>query len=162
MSGEVAAVMLASQIITFRWGWPHGLTSLIVGLIGVVLARWVFVGRENRRIGRPQRWNDTLPLTFVAMLITGVIIMDRELGLSTAAFTGLGVGWAAVLILDVLGERVINMLRAGFAIQVPPEVKHVADASGHDGKMLDERNVPTDMMDSLEKIDRHDRENGNG
>lgn len=141
---------------------PDGLVSLGVGLVGVWLARWVFVGRENRRLRKPQRWNDTLPLTLVAMLISGVVIWDRHLGLSAAAFVGLGVGWAAVLLLDVFGERVISMLRAGFA--VPPDspaVQRHLDLSGHDGKVLDaDVDLPEDMAGSLKTLDHHDRKAG--
>lgn len=136
---------------------PDGLVSLGVGLIAVWLARWVFVGRENRKLGKPQGWKDTLPLTLVGMLIAGVVIHDRQLGLSAAAFVGLGVGWAAVLLLDVFGERVINMLRAGFA--VPPDsdaVRRHLDHSGHDGKILQETDVPTDMLDQLGEIEKRD------
>lgn len=139
---------------------PDGLVSLGVGLIAVWLSRWVFVGRENRRMGKPQRWNDTLPLTLVAMLITGVVIHDRGLGLSAAAFVGLGVGWAAVLLLDVFGERVVSMLRAGFAVPPDQVVRGKLDLSGHDGKVLDEANVPPDMTANLAKIDKEDRERG--
>lgn len=150
--GAAGAVVASSQLTVWQHGFPDAIVSLGVGLIGVALARWVFVGRENRRLGTPQRWNDTLPLTLVAMLVAGVVIYDRDLGLSAAAFTGLGVGWAAVLLLDVMGERVTSMLRAGFAVPVPPSVTRI-DVSGHDGKILDEVTLPEDMTDQLRILD---------
>lgn len=152
-------VVLASLAVGQFSSIPDGLVSLGVGLVAVWLSRWVFVTRENRRMRKPQKWNDTLPLTLVAMLITAVVIMDRHLGLSAAAFVGLGVGWAAVLLLDVFGERVINMLRAGFA--VPPDspaVQRHLDLSGHDGKLLDEDvDLPPEMSAALKTLDQKDK-----
>lgn len=156
-----AAVMLSSGAVAGLSSVPSGLVSMAVGLIAVWLSRWVFVSRENRQLGRPQRWNDTLPLTLVAMLLTGVVVYDRNLGLSAAAFTGLGVGWAAVLLLDVLGERVLNMLRAGFAVPVDKKLAEHLDRSGHGGKVLDsDVKLPTDMIENLQRIDREDDEHG--
>lgn len=151
--------MLASGIVGAFTTPPTGLVSLGVGLVGVWLARWVFVGRENRRLGKPQRWNDTLPLTLVAMLIAGVVIYDRQLGVSAAAFVGLGVGWVAVLLLDILGERITNMLRAGFAVGQPKHVEEHLDLSGNRGRMLDETDLPPDMTDKLQKLESEDGTN---
>lgn len=144
--------MVASQIVAMASSIPDGLVSLGVGLWGVVLARWVFVNRENRRLPRKQAWTETLPLTLVAMLITAVVVRDRDLGLSAAAFTGLGVGWAAVLLLDVLGDRIIAVFRAGFTVHgTPPQV----DLSGEDGKVTSrEVNLPPDMIAALDKLDK--------
>lgn len=157
--GSSAVVMAASVAVQALAGSPNGLVSLGVGMVGVWLARWVFVGRENRKLGKPQRWNDTLPLTLVAMLIAAVVIYDRKLGLSASAFVGLGVGWAAVLLLDVLGERVLNMLRAGFAMPLPKHVEERLDLSGHAGKIVDETDVPPDMTDKLVQLDREEGSN---
>lgn len=147
-TGEAAAVMIWSQVVAVLHGVPDGLVSLGVGLWGVVLARWVFVNRENRRLPRRQTWRETAPLTLTAMLITGVVVHDRDLGLSAAAFTGLGVGWSAVLLLDLFGERITAAFRAGFAVPVPPHVAHIADKSGNDGQMLD---ADVDLPDDIAK-----------
>lgn len=147
------AVFASSGLLGFLSNVPTGLISLAVGLVGVALARWVFVNREARNRVKPQTWRETLPLTLVAMLIAGVIIHDRNLGLSAAAFAGLGVGWAAVLLLDVLGERVIAIVRAamgsGPVAPMPPQ----ADISGHGGKIIPrEADIPADMAEQLDKL----------
>lgn len=148
-------VMAASAVVTQLSSVPDGLVSLAVGLIGVWLARWVFVSRENRLTKTPQKWNDTLPLTLVAMLVAGVIIHDRKLALSAAAFTGLGTGWVAVVLLDVFGERIASMLRAGFAVpesKLPP----IPPPQGFDPQKgppnFRDTNVPTDMTDQLDQL----------
>ena len=153
-TGEAAAVMVWAQIVAAFKGVPDGLVSLAVGLWGVALARWVFVNRENRRLPRHQSWRETLPLTLVAALVASVVIIDRDLGLSAAAFTGLGVGWTAVLLLDLFGERITAALRAGFAIPTPPHVADAADKSGNGGQLLDaDVNLPDWAVDSLEALD---------
>lgn len=152
-SGSGGVVVLASGAVSAVSSPSTGLVSLGVGLIGVWLARWVFVGRENRKLGVPQKWNDTLPLTLVAMLVAGVVIYDRQLGLSSSAFVGLGVGWAAVLLLDVMGERITNMLRAGFAVPLPKHVEEHLDNSGHGGRIIDETVIPPDMAETLVEIE---------
>jgi hypothetical protein len=147
--------MVASQIVALLNGIPDGLASVGIGLWGVVLARWVFVNRENRALARPQSWRDTLPLTLTAMLITGVLVHEGELSLSGAAFTGLGVGWAAVLLLDVLGERILAVFRAGFAAPLPPHVEKRLDHSGEDGQLTSSIMEPDESMRrSLEQLNR--------
>lgn len=146
--------MASSYLVGILSSIPDGLVSLGVGLWGVTLARWVFVNRENRRLPRKQPWQETLPLTLVAMLITGVLVLDREMGLSAAAFTGLGVGWSAVLLLDIFGERIQAVLRAGWSAPMSPRVKDWADLSGHGGQMQDADVEPTPAMrDALERLD---------
>jgi hypothetical protein len=151
-AAAAGAVLLYSHYIGFHR--LEGFVSLGVGLMGVALARWVFVNREHRKFGRRPPWAETLPLTLVAMLVTGVIVHDRDLGLSAAAFTGLGVGWTAVVLLDLLGDRVIAFFRGSLTAgpsdpSFPP---------GHDGSLAnDEGNLadlPPDMLDDLEKLDK--------
>lgn len=115
-SGTVA-VAGYSAAIGISGDLAQAAASLGVGLLGVTLARTVFVDRENRRLRRRQTFRETGPTTGVAMLIASVVILDRSLGLSGAALTGLGVGWTAMLLLDVIGKRVLDGLRAGLAIQ---------------------------------------------
>lgn len=133
---------------------PSDIVSVAIGLLGVLLARWVFVNRENRRLPRPQRWQETMPLTLVGMLVTAVLVHDQKMGFSMAAATGLGVGWAAVLLLDVLGDRILAAFRAGFAMPLPPEVRNKADLSGHEGRITtDLVDLPPDMLRALERLD---------
>lgn len=120
-------------------GVTQAALSLGIGMVGVALARTIFVVRENQRLKRVQPFRETLPLTLAAMLITGVIIWDRQLGISMAAFTGLGVGWVAVLLLDILGNRMIEVVRV--LMGVKPE-------------------VPNDMTDTLRKLDENDTPQG--
>lgn len=157
--GAGGVVVASAQITALMHGVPTGLVSLGLGITGVALARWVFVNREQRRIGRRESWRETLPLTLVAMLIAGVFIHDRGMGLSGAAFTGLGVGWAAVLLLDVLGARVTDMLRAMLgSTPVKDDFPGCADHSGHDGRIdSDVAHIPRDMAKMLDKMDRQDR-----
>jgi hypothetical protein len=152
-TGAVVPVMLYSQWVATAKSIPEGLVSLTVGLVGVWLARWVFVNREERRLGKRQSWRETLPLTLLAMLVTGVTILERGFGLSASAFTGLGVGWVAVVILDVFGARVLALFQAGPASPIPP----AADLSGHDGKVDDSLVEPdSGMVDSLRKLDQQE------
>jgi hypothetical protein len=144
--------MLTAQVVAAFKGIPDGLVSLGIGLWAVVLARWVFVNRENRRLPRKQPWRETLPLTLVAMLVAAVLIIDRRLGLSAAAFTGLGVGWAAVLLLDIFGERITAALRAGFAVSVPERARLIADKSLEGGDMGNSADIPDDMVRSIDKL----------
>jgi hypothetical protein len=141
-------------LLEFLSDLPDAYVSQGVGLWGVLLARWVFVNRENRRLTRPQRWQETMPLTLVAMLVTAVLVHDKELGISMAAFTGLGVGWVAVLLLDVLGDRILAAMRAGFAVPVPPNVAATADKSGEDGVVTSGLVEPDEgMAESLRALD---------
>lgn len=146
------AVALASSFVALAETVPDGLVSLSLGLLGVALARWVFVNKEQRRLGRRESPGETLPLTLIAMLVAGVVIVEQDLDLSAAAFTGLGVGWAAVILLDILGDRVTIMLRSTLGVSaptLPPE----ADLSGHEGRMIEEDvDIPPDMGRLIDQI----------
>ena len=132
------------------------MVSVCVGLLGVFLARTVFIDRENRRLQRRQTWRETLPVTGTAMLIAGVWIWDSRPSLSIAAFTGLGVGWVAVILLDILGKRVADGLRALLGVQpddtrLPPPVAHVADMTArHDS------DIPPEMARLVDLVDESD------
>lgn len=118
---EVAAVAASAPVtLATGGGIPTTIISLAVGLVGVWLARIVFVNRENRRLEKPAPWQETLPITLAGCLIAGAIIWDRELGISAAAFTGLGVGWTTVLILEFFGDRIIAGMRAAAGLEPKP------------------------------------------
>lgn len=146
---------MASQGVAMLRGMDAGFISLGVGLLGVVLARWVFVNREQRRLGRRESWRETLPLTLVAMLISAVIIWDRKMGLSSSAFVGLGVGWATVLLLEIAGVRIQQFIQAMLGAAPPPAFNPRADMSGNDGRVLPGDADPTPAMDAaLHQLDR--------
>jgi hypothetical protein len=148
------AVFAYSNLIGLFASLPQGLLSLAVGLLGVVLARWVFVNREQRRSGRRERWSETLPVTLIAMLIVGVLINDRTLSLSAAAFLGLGVGWVTVLLLDIFGDRIIAALRAGLGVgPASPKFPKAADLSGHGGNLQSsDVDMPDDLADLVGEL----------
>jgi hypothetical protein len=109
---ETAAVAASAPVTWVTAGFQQTLISLAVGLVGVWLARIVFVNRENRRLDRRQPLSDTLPVTLAACLIAGAIIYDQRLGISASAFLGLGVGWTTVLLLEFFGDNILNAMRA--------------------------------------------------
>lgn len=108
-----------------------------------MLARTVFVDRQNAALGRRQTFRETLPLTLAAMLIAGVVIVDRDFGFSAATFTGLGIGWTAIVLLDVIGKRILRAL--------DPSSTVAQDAPN----LL--KPTPPDMSDALDRIDASDR-----
>lgn len=159
-TGSAGAVVVVSQGVALVGSVPEGLISMAVGLVGVALARWVFVNKEQRRSGKRETWDEWLPLTLVAMLVSAVVIYDRRLGVSAAAFIGLGAGWAAVILLELMGERLTASIRAGLGLgpSVPPQkVKDAADASGLSGKLLNtDFQLPDDMREQLDRLDEQE------
>lgn len=153
MKTPLHLIALTSGAVGAASGATDGLINLGFGLLGVVLARWVFINKENRRLQRREDWNHTLPLTLVAMLIAGVLIWDREMRLSFAVFTGLGSGWATVAILDLLGEKATSFFEALRGIAPRPGFPPSADFSGEDGKLTKgDRDIPDDMKARLEEM----------
>lgn len=153
-----STVMATSGLVGLFQSIPAGLVSLTVGILGVALARWIFVNREVRRTNQPQRWYETLPMTLMAMLVTGVLVIDRKLSLSTSAFLGLGVGWVAVLLLDIFGDKVLTIAKTSFAAgPSDPHVNKKIDHSGHDGFVDEEvARLPDDMKHALKQLDDRD------
>lgn len=108
---ESVAVAASAPLTLVTAGVQQTFISLAVGLIGVWLARIVFVNRENRRLDKRAPFMETLPVTAAACLIAGVVIYDQQLGISASAFIGLGVGWTTVVLLELFGDRAVNALR---------------------------------------------------
>jgi hypothetical protein len=151
-------VALSSGVVGVTSGIPDGMVSLGVGLLGVALARWVFVNKQYRETNRQPRLGETLPLTLVAMLVAGVLIWDRKFSVSTSAFVGLGVGWTAVLLLDILGDFVLTKMKIMFSAgPASPNFPKKGDLSGHDGRVIsNDVNLPEDMIQKLAQLDEAD------
>lgn len=149
-------VAVSSGVVGVISGIPDGMVSLGVGLLGVALARWVFVNKQYRETSRQPRLSETLPLTLVAMLVAGVLIWDRKFSVSTSAFVGLGVGWTAVLLLDILGDFVLSKMRIMFSAgPASPSFPSKGDLSGHDGRVTSgDVRIPEDMAQKLAQLDR--------
>lgn len=101
------AVVASSALPWIFNGPSDGLISLGLGLLGVLLARTIFVNRENRALGRRQPWRETLPITLAACLIAGGMIWDGHLLYSKAIFTGIAVGWTTIVVIDKI-SRFVN------------------------------------------------------
>lgn len=146
---ESAAVALSAPVTLATAGVGQTLLSMAVGLIGVWLARTVFVNRENRKLRRHQPLSETLPVTFAACLIAGALIYDQHLGISSSVFLGLGVGWTTVLLLEFFGDNILNAMRAltGRTPPPPPATK----------EQFDDRygNLPEEYRQLLHEIDEH-------
>jgi hypothetical protein len=130
-----AAVTVSGVPLAITGDTAQALLSVALGLSGVALARTVFINKERRRTGQVQPMRETLPLTLTAMLVTGVVIWDKQFGPSLSVFTGLGVGWTAILLLDVIGAW---LLKTGRRIAgVTPE----------------ELGIPRDQIRLLKRLD---------
>jgi hypothetical protein len=127
----------------------HDVVPLMLGLMGVILARTVFIQRETLATGRKLSFRETLPLTMTAMLITGVVIWDRNLGKSTATLLGLGVGWTAIVILDVIGMRILNTFKSA-RMSDDELFSHLNRTQGVE-------HTAEDMKDQLDRIDHTER-----
>jgi biotin transporter BioY len=113
---EIAAVAASAPISLATAGVHQTIVSLGVGLIGVWLARIVFVNRENRRLEKRSPLRETLPVTLAACLIAGAVIYDQHLGISASVFIGLATGWTTVVILELFGDRFVNSIRIFFGM----------------------------------------------
>lgn len=116
----LAAVTPVAVIVPAR-SPTDALIAVVIGCIGVALARAVFVSRTKRETGQNADWRETLPLTLAGMLSTGAIVWDQAMSISSAAILGLGTGWVAVLMLDLVGGRALDVVRAIFGIKAKDE-----------------------------------------
>lgn len=148
---ETAAVAVSAPVTFATAGVGPTLVSMAVGLLGVWLARIVFVNRENRRIGKQQKLRETLPVTLAACLIAGALIWDQRLSISTSAFLGLGVGWTTVLLLEFFGDNILNAMRALTGrLPVAPARIQVGDGE------IAPNSLPADMVELLREADEKD------
>ena len=100
--------MVASTPVTWLFsGAGDSLISLGLGLLGVLLARTVFIAKENRALGRKQPWVEQAAITAVACLIAGGIIWDGHLLYSKAIFTGVGIGWSTIAAINFISRIIV-------------------------------------------------------
>lgn len=143
------AVVASAPITIWTSDTTQAIASVLLGLLGVAIARKVFIDRENRRLRKAQPWHSTLPLTLAAMLITGVLVWDNKLGLSSSVFTGLGVGWTVILILDLIGDRAMNVIRAALGMPPLPPQGTFPDAARARAVLPPEHVELLDRLDSV-------------
>jgi hypothetical protein len=118
--------------------------------MAVFTARVVFQDREAERTHQRQSWRKTLPITMAAMLIEIAFVVQQNLNLPSAIFTGLGVGWVTVLLLDLFGERIIDIVKAAIGTKQQAFMPLPPTTSLGD--------LPQDMKDDLSRIDQADKE----
>jgi hypothetical protein len=163
-----AAVVASTPLPWIAGGPRDALVSLALGLIGVCLARMIFVNRENRALGYHQRVGDTLPITLIACLIAFGIIWDGHLLYSKAIGTGVGVGWATMAIVNQLARVITpgaaDPTTAAKPKTVPRRVKVMrapTPGSGIGGALkasfpASSSDEPDDFARRLDEIDRGD------
>jgi hypothetical protein len=92
-------------------GLDYELTlALVFGVIAVVLARIIWIDRDNRATGRRATVRDTLPLTLVATIVYVALAVDWNLNFQKGVSVGLGVGWTAPLLADIMGDKILAVL----------------------------------------------------
>lgn len=102
-----AAVIASTPVPWIIGGSVEGFVSLALGLVAVFLARTVFINRENRALGYKQPLAETLPITLLACLIAGGMIVDGHLLYSKAIGIGVAVGWTTIATINLI-SKVVN------------------------------------------------------
>lgn len=145
-----AAVLVSTPLPWILGGASDGLISLGLGLTGVMLARTIFVNRENRALGRRQPIRETLPVTLAACLIAGGIIWDGHLLFSKAIFTGIAVGWTTIVAIEKI-SRIVNPAEAARSVHVPSTLPLLDDEKA---RPLPPSNPEHDAL--LRRLDQQD------
>jgi len=125
----------------------YTLIAIALGCAGIMLARMVTIEAENKRLGKPQHWRETMPLTGIAVLIVCPAIWHFEIAVPWAALIGIGVGYTVRVILKILGAATVDMARsmAERAVDALP-----GDRVGGRGPV--DKTVPQDMKDILDQM----------
>ncbi len=87
-------------------------TAVLLGLVGVYLARLVTIGDENKKLGRVQTWRETGPLTWIGVLIVCPVIWHFDIAVPWASMIGLGVGYSVKVVLKIFGGGAVSAARA--------------------------------------------------
>lgn len=145
------AVIATTPVPWIIGGSTEGLTSLALGLTAVFLARIVFVNKENRALGHKQPWRETLPITLLACLIAGGMIVDGHLLYSKAIGVGVGVGWTTIATINLI-SKVVN---PGASAPPPPDPPPTDAARLYRERPLPPPNPEHDEL--LRRIDEADK-----
>jgi len=111
-TGTLAALQSASQGTIEVGAAVYTLIAVLLGLVGVYLARLVTIGDENRKLGRVQTLRETGPLTWIGVLIVCPFIWHFNIAIPWASMIGLGVGYSVKVVLKIFGGGAVGAARA--------------------------------------------------
>ena len=132
----------------------YNIITLALGMIGVIVARMVYIDQENKRLGRKQTIGETLPLTIVALLIAMPFVWKHREEITIAPLIGLGVGYSALLLLKLIGRATIVAART-MAQEVALSLSDTPVPRKRDADPDDQRRIENAMA-RLHEIDHDD------
>lgn len=105
----VAATTTGPLLVDF-WGIQIPALSMVMGLVAVILVRVMLMAKEFRN--DKSFWYYNVSLTILMVFIAFAIIADRQLGPGMAVIAGTGIGASGMVLVDILKDRVQNVVRA--------------------------------------------------
>ncbi len=115
----IAAPSFGPAVISV-FGTEIPVLALGLSITALLLARWV-APPPLRKLSREQQWALTfLLLIFLFLAVTGempLIGTGKPLGPGMAVVWGAGLGFSGLFAVELMGERVRAMLRAGLGME---------------------------------------------
>jgi hypothetical protein len=103
LSASSAAVAGAAAPHPYTWLAPVG-----VGCLAALIVRGITVTTPSKK---KRIWVFELLVTMLSVLLTGVIVHDRSMSISAAAFLGVGVGGLGVGVISIARTAVGSFVR---------------------------------------------------
>lgn len=118
----VAAPSIGPAIVT-AFGIDVPILALSLSMAALVLARWIAPPPLRKLTKKEELVLTCLLLIFLFLAVTGqvpVIGNGEPLGPGMAVVWGTGLGFSGLLVVELLGDRVMAMLRAAFGVKEKP------------------------------------------
>jgi hypothetical protein len=110
IKGVPSVVATAGPILVDLWGVQIPALSMLMGLASVILVRVMLMSKEFKN--DKTFWYYNVALTILMTFIAFAIIADRQLAPGMAVIVGTGIGASGMVLVDILKDRVQNIVKA--------------------------------------------------
>jgi len=107
---SVTPVAITAPLMLDMWGYPVPALSLLTGLGSVILIRIMLMSKDFKN--DHNFWMYNIPLTLLMVVLTFCLIVDRQFNPGVSAMVGVGIGASGIVLVDILKERVQNIIKA--------------------------------------------------
>lgn len=120
----IAAPSIGPAVVT-AFGIDIPILALTLSMASLVLARWIAPPPLRKLSKKEEMALTLLLLIFLFLAVTGQVPLignGRPIGPGMAVVWGAGLGFSGLLVVELMGDRVMAMLRAAFNSKEPPRV----------------------------------------
>lgn len=118
-TAAVAAPSIGPAVVTLL-GIEVPVLALVLSMSALILARWIAPPTLRKLTKKEEVALTMLLLIFLFLAVTGQVPLigsGKPIGPGMAVVWGAGLGFSGLLVVELMGDRVLAMLRAAFGLK---------------------------------------------